>query len=421
MRTETITALLVAVGMALIALLALSQMSHGQLVVSSTTAECGTSNDGSVVGVPNPAFPPAVNVGYTGTLPPNNYFVEIAWYDAAAHVTLISPEVQVQLTGSGQIQVLPPQNGMPANAAGSQVFIGTSSGGETLQGSTTGSATFVQSGPLASGAAPPTANTTLCQVIANDSGWPTGTGYNVTITNPSGNTVPGYPMQWQLLGPGLTLNLSQGLPLYNGTVTYPIPILARPYNHAPQSINGPLNLQNYNLTAGAAQFSGLVQLLDGGVFAGSFSGTPTFSYINFTTGIQFQGSFGTAGNCVVSTGSGAGWSSSCGVGGAPTITAGFAAGTGPSLSLLTGSADKAGRISLTTGTSPTVDVLLTVTFSTPFSTASFCTVSPGDPTASAALSNIYVNSGTGSFQIYTTGSPLAAGTGYQWNYVCNGH
>ncbi len=54
-------------------------------------------------------------------------------------------------------------------------------------------------------------------------------------------------MQWQLLGPGTTINISQGLPLYNGTVTYPIPILARPYNHGPQSISGPLSMTNYNI------------------------------------------------------------------------------------------------------------------------------------------------------------------------------
>jgi hypothetical protein len=83
--------------------------------------------------------------------------------------------------------------------------------------------------------------------VANDAGWPTGTGYQVSMTTPAGDNVPGWPQQWQLLGPGTTQNISNGLPFYNGTVTYPIPILARPVNHAPQSISGPLYMTNYNL------------------------------------------------------------------------------------------------------------------------------------------------------------------------------
>jgi hypothetical protein len=49
--------------------------------------------------------------------------------------------------------------------------------------------------------------------VANDAGWPTGTGYTVALTDQAGNTYPGYPMQWQLLNPGSTYNLAQGLPL----------------------------------------------------------------------------------------------------------------------------------------------------------------------------------------------------------------
>ena len=42
-------------------------------------------------------------------------------------------------------------------------------------------------------------------------------------------TLPGYPMLWQITGPGTTINLSQGLPYYHGVVMYPSPILASPY------------------------------------------------------------------------------------------------------------------------------------------------------------------------------------------------
>lgn len=217
-------------------------------VVVSQTVSCATSTDGSVVGVLNPLQPPIVAAVFSGTLGSGNYFVQIAWYDAAAHVTLVSPEVQVQLSGTGGLTINLPANGKPATAVGMKVYIGATSGSETLQGTTTGASTFTQNVPLITGAAEPTTNNTVCSIVANDSGWPTGTGYTMGMTTPTGSQMPNFPAQIQLLGPGSTINLGNGLPLYNGTVTYPIPILARPYNHATQSISGPLMMTNYSIT-----------------------------------------------------------------------------------------------------------------------------------------------------------------------------
>lgn len=232
-----------------VTLLAVCGAAQTNPVVIQSTVSCATSIDGSVVGMTNPLNPPNVAVGFSGTLPAGNYYVQNAWYDAAGHITLVGPEVQIQLSGTGQLQVNLPDSGMPATSVGMKVYIGASSGSETLQGATTGGATFTQSSPLAAGAAVPATNNTVCQIVANDAGWPTGTGYTVGMTSPAGDVVPGWPMQWQLLGPGTTTNLSNGLPLYNGTVTYPIPILARPYNHAQQSISGPLSMTNYNIVS----------------------------------------------------------------------------------------------------------------------------------------------------------------------------
>lgn len=228
-------------------LLAAAVWAQTPTVVVATTVACATSTDGTVVGVLNPLNPPIVAAAFSGTLPAGNYFVQFAWYDAAGHLTLVSPEVQRQLTGTGSLTINLPSAGKPSTAVGMRVYIGATSGSETLQGQTTGAATFTQSAPLTAGAAKPTTNTTVCQIVANDAGWPSGTGYTVGMTSPAGSTMPGYPMQWQLLGPGNTINLGNGFPLYNGTVTYPIPILARPFNHAAQSISGPLYMTNYNL------------------------------------------------------------------------------------------------------------------------------------------------------------------------------
>jgi hypothetical protein len=222
---------------------------YAQFVVAPTTAECATSIDGSVVGTINPLSPPILTTSFTGSLSAGNYFVEEAWLDSFGHTTLVSPETPVQLTGTGELIENIPSSGIPATVVTRKIYIGTTSGSETLQGSASGSTAYTQSVPLVTGAAVPTLNNTVCQVVANDAGWPTGTGYLVSLTTPSGETAPGYPLQAQFLGPGNNINLGQGFPQYNGTVLYPIPIMARPYNHGPQSISGNLTLGPYALSA----------------------------------------------------------------------------------------------------------------------------------------------------------------------------
>lgn len=211
-------------------------------------SNCATDANGAVVGIRNPLQGPVVNANLsTGTVPAGNYYVEITWYDTYTHQTLPSPEIQVQLSTTGSIVVSPPASGAAINTIGMNVYIGSTSGGETYQGQTTSStATYTQSVPLTTGAAVPILNGTVCQVVANDAAWPIA-GYNATLANASGNTVPGFPQQWQFVGPGSTYNLSNGLPLYNGRVTYPVPVLTLPYNHNAQSISGSLSLSSYNL------------------------------------------------------------------------------------------------------------------------------------------------------------------------------
>ena len=270
------------------------------LVVVQATAQCTTTIDGTVAGVPNPLNPPQLSANGSGTLPGNavTYYVVIVWYDAAGNVTLPSPEAQFELLSNGSLLVNPPLTGMPSNAVGAKVYIGTSSGGETLQGSVVSTGTFTQSTPLVTGAAPPSTNTTLCQIIANDAGWPTGTGYMVGLTTPAGATMPGYPMQWQLLGPGSTINLGNGLPLYNGIVTYPSPILASPYNHGLQSISGPLSLTGYNLTNVGKLGVGTAVPAWGVDVEGAGLG----GYINAKGGYLINGSGGSAGQVACSDG-----------------------------------------------------------------------------------------------------------------------
>lgn len=266
----------------------------GTGVVLNVGTYCATSTDGSVVGVPNPLQSPIVTTGFTGTLPPANYYVKIALYDAASNLTLVSPERVIALGSTGQLQVAAPISGLPAGASGMKVYISTTSNTETLQGTSVGSAAYIQSIPLVTGANPSTSNTTLCKQVANDAIWPSGTGYTVALTDTGGNTLPGYPMMWQLMGPNTTINLSTGLPYYHGTVYFPTPILASPLNHALQTISGPLGLSGYDLTN--------VGAIGVGTSLPAWPIDVENGLINTNAGYLVDGSGGTTGQCLGSDG-----------------------------------------------------------------------------------------------------------------------
>ena len=264
----------------------------------ATVNTCATSTDGSVVGIQTPQTATVNTTSGGGSLPSGVYYTVYEWYDAAGHVTLVSPETATTLGATGTLVVNPPSSGVPALAVGMDVFISTSSGTETLQGQTTGTASFVQSTALTSGSSPASTNTTLCQVVANDAVWPTGTGYNVSMVTVNGNPVPNYPMQWQLLGPGSTYNLSNGLPYYHGVVYYPVPILSAPANHGQQSISGPLNFGGYYVT-GVGKLGVVTNFPGWGVDA---EGSGLGAFINAAGGYLLNGSGGVSGQYPCSDG-----------------------------------------------------------------------------------------------------------------------
>jgi hypothetical protein len=269
-----------------------------------TSSQCSTDVSGAVVGVGNPQTGPRVSVQYTGTLPAANYYVEYTWYDQFGNQTLASPEVRMQLSAVGELQILPPVGSGPPQATGMDVYIGTSSGGETYQGQTTSTtAQYTQAVPLTTGAAVPNRNATPCRVFANDAIWPTGTGYQVSLVDSSGNTLFQYPQMWQVLGPGSTYNLSQGIPYYNGQVTYPVPILSQPTNHNPQSISGPLIMGQ----PGGAMYSitNVSQLGVGTALPGwgiDVEGSGLNGLVNSVDGYLVNGAAGTSGQCLASDG-----------------------------------------------------------------------------------------------------------------------
>jgi hypothetical protein len=264
--------------------------------VVPTTAQCFTSNDGTVVGIPNPLTLPNTSITYgSGTMAAGIYYVEFTFYTNSNLETVASPELQVQLTSTGTLIIAPPVT-FPPNAAGMRVYVGTASGAETAQGNTTGpTQVFNQNEtPVTSGETVPTVNDVPCTIAFNDTIIPYS-GYNVSLLSSGGNAYPGWPQAWQLNG-GLsgTVNISNGAPLWNGTVIYPQPIFAQPLNHGPQSISGLLNMTGFNLINLGA--------LGVGTSTPSFPVDVENGYINTNLGYLVGGGAGAIGQCLVSNG-----------------------------------------------------------------------------------------------------------------------
>jgi hypothetical protein len=227
--------------------------------LTTDAAYCWTDSQGNVVGLPGDRAVAAPvlssNLG-SGSLPAATYYLKYTWANATGEAQP-SAERSLALGSSGTLILSPPAS-VPPQATLLNVYIGTSSGAETLQGNVSVangvvSGNFSQSSPLIAGAAPPTTNTSICQVHFNDELLPFNTLYYVTLTNVSGSPIAGYPQRWGLLGGAQgTINLSSGTPLFNGLVIYPPPILANPPVNAQQSINGPLSLNGFKLNGVAS-------------------------------------------------------------------------------------------------------------------------------------------------------------------------
>jgi hypothetical protein len=182
----------------------------------------------------------------SGTLGAGNYFVYTTYQDSTGE-SAKSPEAQLNLAGPGTLIVAAPAAILNGNSPGWKIYIGSSSGTETLQSTQAGfGASYQQSAPLSGGASAPTTNTSACKLRFNDELVPSYTGYNVTMKTAAGTTVSGWPIKFYLSGGAAgTINLSNGLPLYSGVVTYPQPVVALPAAGGLQSINGPLSIAGF--------------------------------------------------------------------------------------------------------------------------------------------------------------------------------
>jgi hypothetical protein len=221
-------------------------------VVSGTAtlagnANCWTDSSGNVVGLPGDAaiVAPVLssNLG-SGTLPGGTYFVRYTWANGTGE-SQPSAERSLVLGSSGTLIVQAPLN-VPPLAASMKVYIGTTSGGESLQGNVTVTngviaGNYNQAASLVNGAALPSSNTSACQIRFNDELQPSFTAYSVTLNNLNGAGIAGFPQKWYLSGGSNgTVNVSNGTPLYAGVVQYPQAIVSNPAANGMQSLNGPL-------------------------------------------------------------------------------------------------------------------------------------------------------------------------------------
>lgn len=179
------------------------------------------------------------------------------------------------------------------------------------------------------------------------------------------------------------------------------------------TLQGNVNINNVGSTLNVA---GASSLNGGGNLTGTFSGTPNFSIINFTTGIQLGGSFGVNGQCLQSTGLGTIFGLCNSLGGTPTLAAKSAAGVGATVAAFPIVKDRGGELNLITGSGTTTSGdLFWVTFSSPFSTAAFCTVSMGSNTVP-----LTVNATTTSMLVGVSGTALSTTSSYTFYYLCSG-
>jgi hypothetical protein len=244
----------------------------GTSSIAANTVSCYTSTAGSIVGVPDPLALPNTSVNLaSGTLAAGTYFVELVYVGPGASKTIPSPEVQVVLSRQGTLNVNAPAI-QPASATGFfAVYIGTTSGAETLQGMATSWTTFAQSTPLVAGSALPTTNNTTCNIWFSDTLIPTGTYYTVSLVNKNGSTIAGFPQTWCTFGgAGATINISNGAPTGNcGTngVFYPTPLFAVPAGGSQQSISGPLILNGaVTFNSSTSFINSSISLTNAGIF-----------------------------------------------------------------------------------------------------------------------------------------------------------
>lgn len=95
------------------------------------------------------------------------------------------------------------------------------------------------------------------------------------------------------------------------------------------------------------------------------------------------------------------------------------AGAGTTLTVSISAIDTAGKITVTTGTTPTAAAdIATVTFNAAYTAAPYVNLTPGGPNAAALgrATGVYVTPATATFKVTAGATALDASTTYIWYY-----
>lgn len=221
----------------------------GSYALVTSGVNCGTSTDGTLVGITRPLVAPTGTPNTSsGSVPSGAYSVKITYYGTGVE-TLASPARTITLTATGKITITAPTL-QPSNATGYKVYMSTTAGAEKLQATTAGwGNTTVTS--LLTATALPSSNNTVCSLQFNDTIIPTYTYYRVSAVAASGAAVPGFPQNWYLAGTSVDVSTVYPLAAVGQQTRFPTPLLLNPSSNALQSVNSPVTLNGYSLTAGA--------------------------------------------------------------------------------------------------------------------------------------------------------------------------
>ena len=184
-------------------------------------------------------------------------------------------------------------------------------------------------------------------------------------------------------------------------------------------------IDNQCTAVGNSQYCGQIRFAnDTDLYRSSAGVLTTDGALNAVTGYQINGSYGTAGQFLSSTGTGTQFAYP-GVGsGTPTIACGTGAGASPTVCSISGN-QFAGQISVTTGSAPASSAIIaTITLAHACPTSVYAVVR-GSNAAAASLngtSHEYPDGFTASSWTLTSNSTgLTASTAYTWSYIagCN--
>jgi hypothetical protein len=219
--------------------------------LATTPVYCATDSTGSVKGIADPLVAPSGSAVNSGGSLSGTYYAKYVYHSTIGlndYTTNPSPVLSISVVNPNNAITFTPPTLHPQNATGYDIYVGVVNGSEKLQHQVVGFTSYTLTSFNGSGSALPT-NNTVCSFTFNDAIIPSYTTYRVTVTDQRGNAISGFPQSWYLSG--ASVNIGSVIPISTNSARFQTPILSNPLSsYAIQSINSPLTLNDFNLSAG---------------------------------------------------------------------------------------------------------------------------------------------------------------------------